>query len=202
METRIAKIISLIFHPIIIPTYILLILFNLKAYFSLIIPYHTKLIIIIMVFIMTFILPLLFTIILKKKDIVKTFQMETREERVYPFMITAICYYLTYYIIKQMQLPPVFYLINIGGVFLVIAILIINFYWKISVHLTGIGGMLGTLIGLSLRFMVDMPFIIFIVILISGLLGFARLKLHAHSPAQVYAGFLMGFSVMLLLFYI
>jgi len=37
-------------------------------------------------------------------------------------------------------------------------------------------------------------------LLISGMTGFARLKLKEHTPAQVYAGFLVGFFTILGLF--
>ncbi|MCK4288907.1 MAG: hypothetical protein KAW86_06865, partial [Bacteroidales bacterium] len=87
-----------------------------------------------------------------------------------------------------------------GATFLLIITLIINFFWKISIHMIGIGGMLGTLIGLSFLWMIDIPFLIILLILCSGITGFARLKLNAHNPAQVYTGFVIGTSFMLLLF--
>jgi membrane-associated phospholipid phosphatase len=37
-------------------------------------------------------------------------------------------------------------------------------------------------------------------LLIAGLLGYARLKLEAHTPAQVYSGFAIGLISMFLLF--
>jgi membrane-associated phospholipid phosphatase len=39
-------------------------------------------------------------------------------------------------------------------------------------------------------------------LVISGLVGFARLKLGAHTPAQVYAGFGLGMFTILSLFLI
>jgi membrane-associated phospholipid phosphatase len=35
-------------------------------------------------------------------------------------------------------------------------------------------------------------------LLLSGLVGVARLQLNAHTPAQVYSGFLFGFTVVFL----
>jgi len=34
----------------------------------------------------------------------------------------------------------------------------------------------------------------------SGLTGFARLKLQAHTPAQIYSGFALGFLTIMALF--
>jgi hypothetical protein len=39
-------------------------------------------------------------------------------------------------------------------------------------------------------------------ILISGIAGFARLKLEEHRPSEIYAGYLLGFSVMAIVFLI
>jgi len=45
-----------------------------------------------------------------------------------------------------------------------------------------IGGMLGALIGLSLVLYVNLPILIITTILVSGLVGFARLQLKEHTP--------------------
>ncbi|MCD4745389.1 MAG: hypothetical protein K8R58_03735 [Bacteroidales bacterium] len=200
METKIAKTISYIFHPLIIPSYILLLLFNLNSYFSLLISPSAKLMILGMIFTITFILPLLSIFIFLKKGLVKTIQMETKEERVYPFIITAIFYYLAYYLLKQLQLSPVFYLFILGSTLLIIITLFINFYWKISIHMIAVGGMLGTFLGLSLILNIDITFLISLIILCAGFVGFARLKLNTHKPPQIYSGFLLGAAFMLLLF--
>jgi membrane-associated phospholipid phosphatase len=47
-----------------------------------------------------------------------------------------------------------------------------------------------------------MKTIIVALIIISGLVGFARLQLQAHNPAQVYTGFIVGFTGMIALLYI
>ena len=90
MEEKIAKIISVVFHPMLIPSYTILILFNINNYISLLIPFSAKLLILGMVFITTFLFPILFIFIMKRKEIVKTLQKETREEREYLFAVTAI----------------------------------------------------------------------------------------------------------------
>ncbi len=200
METKLAKAISYIFHPLIIPTYALIILFNLHAYFALLIPQIAKWQIIGLAFIITLVLPLFFIFLLLKNGVIKSFYMHNREERTFPFIITAIFYFLAYYLFRQIQIAPLFYFFILGSTLLIIITLIINFFWKISIHMIAIGGLLGTLLGISFVFKVNIPFLIFLVILCSGLIGFARIKLNSHNPPQVYAGFLTGVSIMLLLF--
>ncbi len=202
MEEKIAKIISVVFHPMLIPSYTILILFNINNYISLLIPFSAKLLILGMVFITTFLFPILFIFIMKRKGIVKTLQMETREERIYPFAVTAIFYFLSYYMLKQLHISDIYYLFLLGATFLIIIALLITFYWKISVHMIGIGGMLGALIGISFRINIDFVILIALTVLCSGIVGFARLKLNAHKPMQIYTGFLSGVIIMLLVFLI
>jgi len=63
-----------------------------------------------------------------------------------------------------------------------------------------IGGFTGFLIITSLVLRYEMPLLIIGSIIISGLLGSARIRLNAHTPAQVYSGFITGISLMMLLF--
>ena len=200
METKLAKVISYIFHPLLIPTYALIIMFNLHAYFSLLIPQIAKWKIIGMVFIITCILPLIFIFLLIKNKAIKSIYMNSREERTIPYIITSIFYFLAYYLFKQIQIAPLFYFFILGSTLLIILSMFVNFFWKISIHMIAIGGLLGTLIGLSFIFKVTIPFLILLVILCSGFTGFARLKLNSHNPPQVYIGFFTGVSIMLLLF--
>ena len=66
----------------------------------------------------------------------------------------------------------------------------------------GIGGIVGAILGLSFRLMIDLSLIISLLILCAGAVGYARLSLEAHNPAQVYAGFFLGLiSELILLMY-
>jgi membrane-associated phospholipid phosphatase len=67
--------------------------------------------------------------------------------------------------------------------------------------MVGIGGLLGAIIGISLRFKSDMFLFIIVLVFISGLVASSRLRLNAHSPMQVFAGFITGFLSEFLLIY-
>lgn len=196
MELKIAKIVSVLFHPLLIPTYTTLFLFNLNSYIAFQIPYEAKLLILGMIAITTFFFPVLFILIMKRRGMIKSLHMESREERLYPFVITAIFYFLTYQMIRQLQISDVYKLFMLGSAILIIISLTVNFVMKISIHMVGIGGLMGTLIGLSLHINLDLISSIIIAILIAGIVGFSRLKLAAHKPIQVYTGFLTGALVM------
>lgn len=181
------------------PTVGIWLIFNANSYISYSTSDPTKLITTLAIFMGTFMLPALVAVYLWYSGQVSSLHMPKSSERILPFLLTAIIYCGTYYIIKQLHLlaiefylPSVIYLIIMGATFSVLTALIINFKWKISVHMIGIGGLLGTLLGISFKYAVDMKMMICGVILIAGLVGFSRLKLKAHSLAQVYAGFFLG----------
>jgi len=202
METLIARVISYILHPLLIPTYSLLILFQIKTYVSHSIPYKAKLTIISIVFLNTFVLPVIMFYFMKLRGLLSSFTMENRKERILPYIVTAIFYYATFYLLKKFQLPSIIYYIVFGSTSLIVIALIINFWWKISAHMLAMGGMAGAFSGISFYLSINMGALIALIILFSGLVGFSRLKLHSHTQAQVYTGFVIGAGFMGALFYL
>ena len=100
---------------------------------------------------------------------------------------------MLYYFLKPIFLPPVIYMMMLGSAFTIAVALLVNLKWKISAHMIGIGGVLGTVVGISIRFSEPLISTIMALFICAGLVGFSRLQLNAHSSAQVYSGFLLGF---------
>lgn len=200
MEKKFAKVISIIFHPLLIPTYALLLLINTNTHLTLVMPEKMRYVTVLFVFLTSFVLPLLVMLILLKVGKIKSLEMETRHERILPLLIVSIFFYLTYHLLKQ---GPYFLLFNIfmlGATLLVIISLFVNYFFKISIHMLALGGMFGTFAGFSIAFNLDLSFLLYLIIFFSGIVGFARLKLDAHTPAQVYSGFILGSVFMLAMF--
>ena len=118
--------------------------------------------------------------------------MKDIKERRIPFFITAIFFITAYYLLQGLNLSPIFQYYALGASIMVLAAFLINFFWKISIHMIGIGGMTGLLLGLSYMGIVNGLLLLFVCILIAGLIGFARLQLKSHTQAQVYGGFILG----------
>jgi hypothetical protein len=200
IEYSIAKTITYLFHPIFLPLYCLLLLFNLKSFFSFEIVLSARLMLIGVVIIATIIFPLFIVLLMKRQGLVQSYLMETRQERRYPYLIIAIFYFLTYNMFRQLQLPDMYTFYMMGASFLIIVVIIINIWWKISIHMVGIGGVFGVIAGLSLNMSLNMMFTIMIIIIIAGLVGYARLKLNSHKSAEIYTGFFVGAIIMLGIF--
>lgn len=197
MEQKIANVISWIFHPLLMPTYAILLIFSYDSFFVLILPQKLKLILAGLIVANTVFLPLIFIWMMHKRGIISSYKMNERNERSLPFATTALFYLVTWYMMSTLGLPGIYYLFVLGGASLIIASLIINLFWKISIHMVGIGGLTGGFIGLNYQLFSDSMMLIIMLIFLSGLVGFSRLKLNTHNQAQVYVGFVVGAVVML-----
>jgi hypothetical protein len=200
MEERIAKFFSLVFHPLFVPFYMLLVLLNVNTFFAMLIPVKVKLLLSGLVFLTTILIPLLIVFLLYRLKLVKSFYLESRDERIYPLLAVAAFYYITYYLLKSFPISFIFSYYMLGSTFLTVLAMIISFYRKISLHMMGIGGMLGLLMGLSLNLNLDLTWFVVSAIILGGFLGFARIQSNSHKPSDIYSGFLVGAGVMFLLF--
>jgi len=199
MEKNIARAISWLLHPLLIPTYTLAILLNTDIFVPPSVPLTWKLMLTGIILLTTFVIPLTLTWILLRLRMITSFYLETREERIYPILTVAVFYYLTFYLLKGVHLFTVFRYFMLGGTLLAILALVINFYRKISLHTIGMGSVTGLFLGLSLKFGINFNTEILAGILLSGITGYARLKSGSHKPAEIYSGFVLGILVLVLL---
>jgi hypothetical protein len=190
-----AKIISIIGHPMFMPLYAMIILFEFNPLLQNTLSLKLQSVIYFILFIFTIVLPIITALILQKLKIIDSLYMKKAEQRKWPFTLTVLWYYLCFEILLKLQLPKSIYLMMMGAITVIAIALLVTLKWKISVHMLGVGGLLGALIGLNYRFSLDWLIIIIFVTLLSGLIGFARLETKSHNPNQVYIGFLIGFII-------
>jgi hypothetical protein len=195
----IARIASIIFHPLLIPTWGFLMLFNSGLYFTLISDANKKMVLGI-VLLSTCIFPILSIGLLGLSSRFDT-HMEKNTDRVLPLIFSSIFYYAGYLLLRHMPIFPIYGFFLIAAILIQIALMLVSLSWKISTHSAAIGGLLGGFLALSFLFHVY-PFLILIsLVLISGLVGTSRLILEKHTNIQVYSGFFLGFGIMNLLFF-
>ncbi|MCF8219011.1 MAG: hypothetical protein K9I29_01395 [Bacteroidales bacterium] len=200
MEKKLANIFSTLFNPVLIPFYGSLIILFSDGYLSLLLPAQARLMILGIIVLMTVLMPAVTIFLMKKTKMISSIRLEKREERAVPFLATGFSFYLAYMLIKSFEIPGYYGLFLLGATLLIVLALVINSFWKISIHMMALGGLTGLFIALSpFVFGVDEVFT-YLLIFISGLTGFARLKLNVHTPAQVYTGWFTGVAFMFGLF--
>src|SRR5665213_794316 len=91
-EDKLAKLISYVFHPLLMPTYGFALLFFTRNYIATFTAPNIKLTILGITFIFTFLLPSVNALILLKMGRIKSLQMETINERVIMYIGTAMYY--------------------------------------------------------------------------------------------------------------
>ena len=192
---RFAQFISIVGHPLFMPFYAMVLIFEFNPYIDLQLPNNIQVIVLTILSVFTILLPLLTAIILQKLGVVKSIYMKTAEERKWPFLLSVLWYYLGFELLTNIALPVSLYLIMIGAITIVLIAHFITLNWKISVHMLGIGGVIGAMIGLSQRFQFNHFYLILFLFFIAGLIGYARLKTNSHNYRQVYGGFILGLFV-------
>jgi hypothetical protein len=198
---RIPKLFSVIFHPLLMPTLGIYVILTSGTNASLL-DSEAKNIILTLVMACTFIIPLAFVPFYYYWRITTSLTMSERQERIVPLAITGTLYYVCFFILHQMGAPRIILAFLFATALTVIINLLVTLRWKISAHMTGIGGVIGLIFSMAVLYHVDTMFYLMISILLSGFIGFARLSLNAHTPSEVYWGFINGFAVMVATFFV
>ncbi len=189
-----SKIISIILHPMLMPTIGIFSIFHAGTHLSYL-PFEARRIIYLTVFISTFIMPLSLLPLFIQLKIIKNFQMESARERIYPVFITGVFYFLGYILLNKMGAPAIignFILASLMAIFIAV---VITFFWKISMHMIAVGGVTGVMLALALHYNIDLAFWLSLLVIASGIIASARLHLGAHNPAQIYIGYILGLII-------
>jgi membrane-associated phospholipid phosphatase len=178
---KIARLISTIFVP---PSFSLIVYFIFAIYFEEDLSDSFTLLIITTLF--GFILPITMFLILRKKNLVSDQDALIKEQRNVPFIVATLIYmcglfFLIYFKVSLISIA--FWFCFISNTIITI---LINKYWKISVHSMGASGAFA-----ALTFAFGYTILPFIVILI--LVGWSRIKLKCHTLSQVIAGIILAF---------
>jgi hypothetical protein len=196
-----AKIISIAFHPLFTPLYGLLIIFTAPTFLQYL-PLSVKKILFLIVLVNEVVIPVTLLPLFRSRNIINTYNIKERHERSIPLFTTAVFYSITSYIIFKFQLPLFLKSFMLASNIIVIAVTIINFWWKISLHGVGAGAITGIVIMLILKLYASVTGYLILAVVISGLVLTSRLRLNNHSPFQVWGGFLTGLAGLGLLLWI
>ena len=195
---KLHKFISTILHPTVLPTVgaFLYFIFVTQTFEK-----RLQLIVLGLIFVLTYIVPILLLFFLKNFGFIKDFQVSTIKERRVPvILMILILYFLGNTII---QIPMIR---NLGILFYGTSLSLICIYvlfsikLKSSLHLVSMGNMLGFFLIMTNVNNLSISFIIILLIFLSGILASSRLYLKAHTPIELLIGFFLGFISQFLLF--
>lgn len=211
MLRPVAKAVSVVFHPLLMPTYMLALLLLINPFIFGVnsIWDSTGKLNLLRIFLYTFFIPIFAVVMLRPLGFIQSLEMEDKSERTGPYIITIVFYLWAYMNMRNSALfPPAYGCFMLGAVIALFMTFFINIFTKISAHAVGMGGLLGMVIITMLRFSHDvftiqagslgvisfnMNAVLMLVILLCGLVGTSRLLLQAHEPRDLYGGFMVGF---------
>lgn len=184
--------VSAVFHPTLILTYLVLVLLNVDTYLKYAINDDYKWFLYLMIFVNTFLFPLLVSLVLLQRKMISSLLLEKREERIIPFGFTLGFYVFTYYLLQKTAVAPLILSIVFGASLVLLIISLMTVWFKVSAHGAGIGGAIGAFLGVYLLFSTEMGPILCLSVLIWAAVANARFRLDAHNGLQWYVGSATG----------
>jgi len=188
-----AKVLSVLFHPLLLPTYAIAIIILTNPYLFEVYENH-EWIFAIRVFLNTFAFPTFAIFLLWRLGFIKKFEMEEREERIIPYIATATFYVWAYVSFRKSPYPQILNIVLLGACITLFGCFFANLVSKISIHAAGIGCFAVVMLYNSSVSNYDLRWILLLAILLAGLIGTSRLYLKSHGLKEVYAGYLIGIT--------
>ncbi|MDE6544105.1 MAG: hypothetical protein K2J97_05010 [Muribaculaceae bacterium] len=188
----ISRLISAIFSPIIVPTYAVALGIELTYLYTL--PSGTVLPVLGWTLFFTAILPLIGIFLMMKLGIVTDSGLNKQGERMWPYILSALCYGGCALFLRHLHAPAWLYMFLVGGAVAGLVNMAVNFKWKISGHGAAMGGLVSFLIFIAYNGLNAWPIDgwIFGAIIATGVTGTSRLILERHTLMQVAAGIANG----------
>lgn len=137
--------------------------------------------------------PMLVVALSKALGFVGSITMRDQKDRIIPYVASIIFYFWAFYTFKREGASPDFYNAFWLGVFLAVVIsFVANSFVKISMHTVGWGGVVGFLLCLMGDMGMNVSLPLAGAVLLAGIAGTSRLVLDAHTPREVWSGFVVG----------
>ncbi|MBX7224566.1 MAG: hypothetical protein K1X55_00920 [Chitinophagales bacterium] len=195
MMKTVSNITAYLTHPLLWPGYMILLMkyFNPYAFHAV----DKKMLLSFLANTMYY--PIICLLLMRAIGLISDFKMQTQKERIIPFIAIMIFYIWSYKVIRDYQLvnpegsfPMVMSIFMLGTLISVFLAFFINNFYKLSLHMVGMGGMLLTIIFQSIYAPTNLNYILLLFVMLTGFVATTRLYLNAHTLMQVYTGFLVG----------
>ena len=202
-----AWIFSFVFHPLFILTYMVLILLWTNPFsfgWRHVAEADTLLIIVVMTSIT---LPAIAILMMKMLGWINDFRLETRHERIGPYIASGILYLTLYLHVSRADFPVSLRVVTLGSLLALWVCFFLNNFIKVSLHAAGVGGLVAMVALTKITFgysqaqigipggvnvVLPLDYIMYGVILVAGMVCTSRLILKAHNLKEVYLGFIIG----------
>ena len=210
MNLTLARILSFLSHPLLVLTYMLLLMLLINPFAFGAQQMGDKRTVVLFLYVVstTFIIPGLGVALLKPLGLVQSFEMRDKQERTGAYIITGIFYLWMYKNFASGAVPELYAKFVLGATIGLFFAFFANIFFKISAHATGMGGLVAMVFLLAFEWagaslslgpiLLSINGLLVVVVLFAGLIGVARLSLAAHTPAEIWQGYAAGIAAVLL----
>lgn len=198
-----AKIFSYVFHPLFIPTYVFIWLtIRFPTMFAGITPlqlFLSK----IRVFWITAFFPAFGVFLCWRVKFIDNIFLRSQKERIIPYVITMFFYWWMWYLALRVfsGQPEVLKFFYLGIGFATVVGLILNNFYKISMHAMGVGGAIMFVILTGFYYHTYIGADIALALMAGGITCTSRLLLSEHDNKEIYSGLFVGAACQLLAYW-
>lgn len=193
-----AKIISIIFHPVFIPVYLSFIIveYNPNSFINLYGKYYITVMAMIAILMVGY--PLITLLIMRGLGMIKNFNLRDVKDRFIPMIAVATFYLWTFMMFRPnsntvYDVGPLLSNMILGSVVSIFLAFFFNSFYKISLHAIGVGAMVSVIMNIMPNADFNMTLVFIASIVVAGTVASARLYLKEHTQKEVFMGLLAGF---------
>jgi hypothetical protein len=186
-----ARILTIVFNPLTWPMLLFSVLFWVSP--GLVPTVVNKGVLWLLIASGSFLVPAFMILTLRNAGLISSIQMDQKEDRKFPMLITVIIYFALTWMLFQ-KTPKIVHWTFLGIACVLLILSLITVFWKISAHSLAASGcaFFVTFLGINNQ----IPELVYFglgLIILAGFVSWARLRLEAHSTGQVWGGLFFGF---------
>lgn len=194
---------SYVLHPILIPTYVTAFLLYLHPMAFAGYGDREKFFVMVAVFFSSGFLPAFSVFLMERLGFVSSFFLRTQRERIIPYAAAIIFYFWIWYVFRNQQRTPIPFVQFLLGSFLgVCSAWMWNIKLKISMHATGVGGLMMFFLIQALTGNDTTAQYLAMAFLVTGIVCTSRLIVSDHSKVEIYLGLFTGMACQLVAWWI
>jgi hypothetical protein len=198
-----AQIISVLFHPLFTGVWMMAYITYLHPTIFIAVSEQARLLKMLTFVNNNVVFPLLVVLLLKGLGFSQSVFLRTQKERIVPYIACIIFFFWTWNVFNHQPDAPQILRDMCQGIFFgACAALLLNNYFKISMHAIGMGGMAGLFLVIALSGASFSPWPMAAAIFLSGLVSTARLIVSDHEPGDIVTGLLVGLLAQLVAWWI
>lgn len=187
---KVLPVFSYVFHPLFVSVYATLFYFLITKNFF---YQHEIYLIFLQVLILTVLLPISMYYLLNSLGLIKSKMLLDKKERRLPLTFQAI---LLFVLIKHsfsaLVIPELYYYFFGYLISTMLALILVLFHYKASLHLMGVTALTTFAISISAYYHIQFLGLIAFFVLCIGFTASSRLQAKAHTQGELLLGFLLG----------